>query len=85
MSKISVLISVPGAPGSPFLPYVWAILKTHWERNAADPGAVIWFEPIYRRETVYKLDESFETAPDILGLSCYSWNFELNIKVAKWA
>jgi putative methyltransferase len=86
MPQITVLISEPNAPGSSFLPYVWAVLKSYWERHADDPGAVHWLDPISRRDVIHHgLDAHYEIPPDVLGLSCYTWNWVVNCQVARWA
>jgi putative methyltransferase len=86
MPQITVLISEPNSPGSNFLPYVWAVLKSYWDRHAEDPDAVRWLDPISRRDLIPRgLDAHYEFPPDVLGLSCYTWNWAVNCQVAQWA
>jgi putative methyltransferase len=88
MPRPRVLISEPGAAGEQyeFLPYVWAVLKSHWERHGPDRDAYDWLDPIYRRDCVAEeLARYTATPPDVLGLSCYTWNWELQQQVARWA
>jgi putative methyltransferase len=86
MSPLCILISEPHAPGSVVLPYVSSILRSWCEHNSATPEAFEWLEPIWRRDTAEgDLDDYCPTPPDILGLSCYTWNWELQCKVARWA
>jgi len=86
VSTPRVLISEPHAAGPLYLPYIWAILKSHWERNSAAREAVTWLDPLWRRaEAEGDLDEVCGAAPDVLGLSCYTWNWDLQLRVARWA
>jgi len=86
MSRPRILISEPNAPGETFLPYVWAILKSYWEHFGSDSEAFTWDDPIYLRETVTNgLDAVYSEPIDVLGLSCYTWNWDLNCEVARWA
>jgi putative methyltransferase len=81
-----ILISEPHAAGEIVLPYLWAILKSYWEHHGSDPKAFTWMDPIYLRESVERnFGESLTEPPDVLGLSCYTWNWELQCKVARWA
>src|SRR6516164_8053133 len=84
MAQPRVLISEPNAPGETFVPYVWAILKSYWEHHASDPKAVAWLDPLYERDTAYNgLEKHCDGPVDVLGLSCYTWNWELNCSVAR--
>jgi putative methyltransferase len=86
MSPLRILISEPHAPDSIVLPYVSSILRSWCEHNAAQPEAFEWLEPIWLRDTAEgNLDDHCRALPDILGLSCYTWNWELQCKVARWA
>jgi putative methyltransferase len=82
-----VLISEPGSPyQAPFVPYVWAVLKSYCERHSPISEDIEWLPPI--------ADRACETAPlsshtdvpiDVLGLSCYTWNWELQCRIAEQA
>lgn len=86
MNQPRILISEPNAAGPTYLPYVWAILKSYWEHFGTDPNAFNWIEPIFLRQTVEGgLDKHCGEPPDVVGLSCYTWNWDLNCKVARWA
>jgi putative methyltransferase len=81
----NVLISEPHAleNPAPFLPYVWAILKSHWERHG-DVDAYHWLPPIFLNLDPDSLLEPYrDTAIDVLGLSCYTWNFRLQCALAE--
>lgn len=83
----TILISEPNAPGDCFyLPYVWAVLKTYWEQHGSDAGAFNWLDPVIDRTVARTgMDEHAPNPPDVVGLSCYTWNWELNCAVAQWA
>lgn len=81
----NVLISEPHAleNPAPFLPYVWAILKSHWERHG-DVDAYHWLPPIFLNRDPDSLLKPYRgTAIDVLGLSCYTWNFRLQCALAE--
>lgn len=80
----SVLISELNASAAiNFLPYVWGLLKTAAEQEPRLNGKIRWLEPIYRREAVDLMVESHDfSAIDVVGLSCYTWNFELQCQLA---
>ena len=83
--RINVLICEPGAPGgSVFLPYVWAILKSYFERHGSAVGAVNWLDPLFERERVLSQAADLREAKiDVVGLSCYTWNWHLNVQLAR--
>ena len=86
MSQLRILISEPHSPDSIVLPYVSSILRSWCDHNSAAPEAFEWLEPIWLRDTAEgDLDEYCGAPPDILGLSCYTWNWKLQCKVARWA
>lgn len=83
-----VLISEPGswdmgALGVPYLPYVWGVLKTWNEQYGRDPQHWEWLEPVYRYGDPDDLLRSrMDRQIDILGLSCYTWNWRLQCRIA---
>jgi putative methyltransferase len=80
-----VLVSEPHAfeNPSPFLPYMWAILKSHWERHG-DADAYHWLPPIFfNRDPDALLAPYGGASIDVLGLSCYTWNFRLQCALAE--
>jgi putative methyltransferase len=86
MSPLRVLISEPHAPDSIVLPYVSSVLRSWCDHNSATPEAFEWLEPIWLRDTAEgDLDDYCGAPPAVLGLSCYTWNWELQCKVARWA
>lgn len=84
MSHLQVLISEPQAHAQePYLPYMWAVLKTFCERSGRAGSAVEWLEPIYRKDSAEALLAPYrDAAPDVLGLSGYVWNWELQCQIA---
>lgn len=81
----TVLISQPQLAefGVPYLPIVWGVLKTYWEQHGAYPDAITWLEPVRAVAPVDELLAQVGGHPiDVLGLSCYSWNFELQCAIA---
>jgi putative methyltransferase len=84
-ARSHVLISEPHAleNPAPSLPYVWAILKSYWERHA-DADAYAWLPPIFlNRDPDALLEPYRDTRIDVLGLSCYTWNFRLQCALAQ--
>jgi len=80
-----ILISEPHAVGYPFpfLPYVWAILKSYWEHHGESDRNHEWLDPIFRHDEPERLLAPYEgDRIDLLGLSCYFWNWSLQCRVA---
>lgn len=79
-----ILISEPYVADSPLpvLPYLWGLLKTHWEHYSTDPSSVHWFTPIFhpQRELYITLESPYV---DVLGLSCFTWNWRFQCFLAK--
>jgi putative methyltransferase len=63
---------------------MWAVLKSYWERHGSDRDAFTWLDPLYKRDTVNRMEEFYSEPIAVLGLSCYTWNFDLNCEVARW-
>jgi putative methyltransferase len=83
---LNVLISEPqsGDTGLPFVPMMWGILKTYWEHHGSARDAVEWLTPIYRLQPARTLVRPYaDRHIDVLGLSCYSWNFPLQCAIAR--
>jgi len=80
-----VLISEPNASTyQTFLPYMWGILKTWSEREPELADQICWLDPIYERASATNSLARYDLANiDVLGLSCYTWNFELQCEIAK--
>jgi putative methyltransferase len=85
MTRKTVLISEPNATDTPapFLPYMWAILKSYWERHG-DADYFWWLDPIFQNAAPAALFGPYERQPiDVLGLSCYTWNWRIQCEIAK--
>lgn len=81
----TVLISEPSALAQvPFVPYVSAVLKSWWRRNAESPDAFEWLDPIYLKAGAEELLAPYDDRQiDVLGLSCYTWNWALQCQLAR--
>lgn len=84
-----ILISEPSswdmdALGYPYLPYVWGVLKTYHEEHGRDHDQWEWLAPIYRYGNPDDLlRRHLEQPIDVLGLSCYTWNWRLQCRIAE--
>jgi putative methyltransferase len=68
----------------PYLPYVWAILKSYWERHGDGDGLYEWLEPIWLNDVPDSLLRPYQGLRlDVLALSCYTWNWEAQCGIAK--
>jgi putative methyltransferase len=81
----TVLVSEPaGADSFPFHPYMWAVLKTYAERHGDLGDHWRWLDPMYRRADAGRMLAPYrDERIDLLGLSCYTWNFELQLEIAR--
>ncbi len=69
--------------GLPYLPVMWGILKTYWEHHGSAPGLVDWYEPIYEmRDPESLIEPLIGQEIDVIGLSCYTWNWRLQQRLA---
>ncbi|MCB0364348.1 MAG: radical SAM protein [Bdellovibrionaceae bacterium] len=89
MAGISVLVSSPGIfTHRTYLPYTWARLKTYFEvDHKACPvikSQLNWLPPLFQTRTVEDHLAQYDLASiDVLGISQYSPNWEINIALAK--
>lgn len=59
------------------------VLKTYWEQHSAHPDAVTWLDPMRAMAPVQDvLSRVGDTRVDVLGLSCYTWNWGLQRALA---
>src|SRR5436853_771094 len=80
-----VLISEPQLKemGMPYLPVMWAVLKSYWEHHGSARDGFEWLPPVHHMDSVATLLEPYaNTHIDVLGLSCYTWNSAINMLVA---
>lgn len=83
--KQTVLISEPCNQAA-YYPYMWGVLKSYSEVVAGLAGELRWLDPIYLRTDDYArdIDERAEGAPvDVFGLSCYIWNWDYQLSLAR--
>lgn len=85
-TPLRVLICEPQliSYGLPYLPVMWGILKTYWEHNAQEPELAHWYKPIHEMRDPDSLITPYRGQQiDILGLSCYTWNWRLQQQIAR--
>jgi putative methyltransferase len=81
---INVLISQPNMyTKKVFFPLVFLRLKTYIDTQK-DIQNINWLDPIFRNLPPETLLKDIDLASiNILGLSCYDWNFGLNLEIAR--
>ena len=81
MKPPKVLVSNPCLhPNSIYPPYLWARFKTYIDLDYDKEVEVDWLDPLYLHFPILP-DEEF----DILIISCYCWNYEKQIELAREA
>jgi len=82
--KLTALISEPQSfQGMVYFPYMWAILKSACDRTPDLEGRVDWLDPIFMKGSPESLLAPHRERPlDVLGLSCYTWNWDLQCSIA---
>lgn len=85
MDARTILISEPNADTQfAFYPYVWAVLKTYYEDHGRHVDRFRWLDPIYNRGTAEEmLAATAGRRIDVLGLSCYTWNWKIQCALAR--
>ncbi|GIH11847.1 B12-binding domain-containing radical SAM protein [Rugosimonospora africana] len=87
----TVLISEPqGSTGAlqfdnsrPYLPYVSSVLKSYWERHGSPDAPIEWLDPIWWNDKPEVMLAPYGGKKiDVLGLSCYTWNWAAQCLVA---
>src|SRR5436853_2334275 len=77
------LVTLNSAPYvTPFLPYVYGLLRVYAEADPVVAQAYTFKEPFFLPAQPTKIAEKLEQ-PAVLGLSCYIWNFRRHMKVAR--
>lgn len=85
-TRKTVLISEPQfmEMGVPSLPIMWGVLKTYWEHHGTGRDHIHWLAPIHYMGNVGALLRPYWGMPvDVLGLSCYAWNWDLQCEIAR--
>src|SRR5262249_31680874 len=58
--------------------------KSYYERHGRDPGVCHWLPPLFRRGDAAQLLSPYRATPiHVLGLSCYTWNWALQVSIAR--
>jgi 2-(S-pantetheinyl)-carbapenam-3-carboxylate methyltransferase len=65
----------------PFLPYVYGLLRNVVEEDAELSAHYEFGEPIFLSEDAAAIADRMEDA-DVVGFSCYVWNFRRQMKIA---
>ena len=82
--SLKILISQPNLYDSKvFMPLVFLCLKTYVDKRE-DVDPVTWLDPLFRNTDCNTMLKDVDTKNvDILGLSCYDWNWSLQLEIAK--
>ncbi len=68
----------------PFLPAIYGVLKTYWETHAQHQDQINWLPPVHTMDPPEQIVSALKNTPiDVLGLSCYTWNWRLQQEVAR--
>lgn len=66
------------------IPYLYMALKSYSEQSETIKDNFLWLDPIVERGTPDNLLENVDLDRiDVLGLSCYEWNWSVQRKIAK--
>ena len=82
----NILVSSPNASTTNvFLPYAWAVFKSYYEKHGSFVDRIQWLDPLFRRQHVLsQVNELIKsTRIDLVALSCYTWNWHLNLEIAQ--
>jgi putative methyltransferase len=71
-----------GLNNVPFLPLVAGLLRAHAEADPQVAAGYTFADPVFLAAPPEEVAAGI-VAPDVLGLSCYVWNFRRQMKVAK--
>ncbi|HKV39143.1 MAG TPA: radical SAM protein, partial [Blastocatellia bacterium] len=70
--------------GLPYLPVMWGVLKTYWERYGPGSDGLEWLPPLNDPGEASALMAPYiDTRIDVLGLSCYVWNWKVQCRIAR--
>lgn len=84
MNTRNILISNPSSTNIAFLPYIFGVLKQHCENFPELKSQFNWLEPVFLRDSPARLLSQYDLSKvDVLGLSCYVWNFSLQCEIAR--
>lgn len=67
-----------------YYPIIWSVLKTYCDKSDELREKLCWYEPIYEFNSPKKLLSPYHGRRiDVLALSCYAWNWELQLEIAR--
>lgn len=77
-------IQVAAVSRIPYLPYVYGLLRAYIEDKEPELAEdIVWGKPLFFTDRAAKLLEEVDEDTDVLALSCYMWNFNRQMKLAK--
>ncbi|MCK4364495.1 MAG: radical SAM protein [Thermoplasmatales archaeon] len=66
-----------------YLPYSIGVLQAYAQKNLKNPEDYEFLIPVYKRIFV-KEAANYLSDADVVFFSSYVWNFQINLKIAKW-
>lgn len=82
--KLNVLTVNLSSSFTPYLPYIYGVLKKHCDRNPVLRRDVNWLKPIFVSEPMESIEAKLkEQKIDVLALSCYCWNWSQHLEIAR--
>ena len=84
--KKKIVLYVPDATSSVYLPLLWASAKSYYELKGSRINEYEWIDPSlnYEYDTEILKQKLLEIKPDIFGISMYVWNDIQCLEIAKW-
>ena len=77
-------IQIAAVSRMPYLPYVYGLLRAYIEDMEPELAeSITWGAPLFFTDRAEKLADQIDADTDVLGLSCYMWNFNRQMKMAK--
>ena len=77
-------IQVAAISRVPYLPYVYGLLRAYIEdREPELASQLMWGKPLIIERPVAKLLDEIDEDTDVLAMSCYMWNFNRQMKLAR--
>ena len=83
---MNVLVSAPSMYyGLTFIPYIYALLKRSCDSDDYLKNKLNWLKPIYTSAFKIKNMQEYisEQSIDVLALSCYEWNWDIQMDFAR--
>ena len=77
-------IQIAAVSRIPYLPYVYGLMRAYIEDKEPElANRIVWGKPLFFTDRAPKLLDEIDMDTDVLGLSCYMWNFNRQMKLAK--